>query len=126
MAADGLPRAVGVVPGDSRLGGRYRYHRDPRLCGAVPAPVRQRDGLLFDTYRDLLRRWGVGAGRPEETSDSDFVYKQTIKAKACDSVRGILPPRPSPTSASTAPAGRSGAAAADNAHPLAEAHSYPR
>ena len=28
---------------------------------------------------------------PKEPGDSDFVYKQTIKAKACDAVRGILP-----------------------------------
>ena len=28
---------------------------------------------------------------PKEPADSDFVYKQTIKAKACDAVRGILP-----------------------------------
>ena len=28
---------------------------------------------------------------PKEPSDSDFVYKQTIKAKACDTVRGVLP-----------------------------------
>ena len=28
---------------------------------------------------------------PKEPSDSDFVYKQTIKAKACDTVRGMLP-----------------------------------
>ena len=28
---------------------------------------------------------------PKEPSDSDFVYKQTIKAKACDAVRGVLP-----------------------------------
>ena len=28
---------------------------------------------------------------PKEPADSDFVYKQTIKAKACDTVRGVLP-----------------------------------
>jgi thymidylate synthase ThyX len=28
---------------------------------------------------------------PKEPGDSDFVYKQTIKAKACDAARGILP-----------------------------------
>ena len=28
---------------------------------------------------------------PKEPGDSDFVYKQTIKAKACDAVRGMLP-----------------------------------
>ena len=28
---------------------------------------------------------------PKEPGDSDFVYKQTIKAKACDALRGMLP-----------------------------------
>jgi hypothetical protein len=28
---------------------------------------------------------------PKEPTDSDFVYKQTIKAMACDAVRGLLP-----------------------------------
>ena len=28
---------------------------------------------------------------PKQPGDSDFVYKQTIKAKACDTVRGLLP-----------------------------------
>ena len=28
---------------------------------------------------------------PKDPTDSDFVYKQTIKAKACDTVRGVLP-----------------------------------
>ena len=28
---------------------------------------------------------------PKEPGDSDFVYKQTLKAKACDATRGILP-----------------------------------
>ena len=34
----------------------------------------------------------MGANRyPKEPGDSDFVYKQTIKAKAFDAVRGMLP-----------------------------------
>ncbi len=28
---------------------------------------------------------------PKEPGDSDFVYKSTLKAKACDAARGILP-----------------------------------
>ena len=48
---------------------------------------------LFDTYRDLLPAMMEWAREryPKEPADSDFVYKQTIKAKACDTVRGVLP-----------------------------------
>ena len=34
---------------------------------------------------------GRAAGTRRSPADSDFVYKQTIKAKACDALRGILP-----------------------------------
>jgi thymidylate synthase ThyX len=37
-----------------------------------------------------LLEW-ARARYPKEPGDSDFVYKQTIKAKACDAARGILP-----------------------------------
>ena len=48
---------------------------------------------LFDVYRELLPSMGewARARYPKDAGDSDFVYKQTIKAKACDSVRGVLP-----------------------------------
>ena len=50
------------------------------------------DGL-FDTYNALLDPMMDWAREryPKEPHDSDFVYKQTIKAKACDAVRGVLP-----------------------------------
>ena len=48
---------------------------------------------MFDTYRDLLPVMQVyfTTRYPKETSDSDFVYRQSIKAKAFDSLRGLLP-----------------------------------
>src|SRR5262245_13973179 len=48
---------------------------------------------LFDVYRDLLPAMSdwARARYPKEAGDSDFVYKQSIKAKACDAVRGVLP-----------------------------------
>jgi thymidylate synthase ThyX len=48
---------------------------------------------LFDVYSAMLPSMEDWAREryPKEPSDSDFVYKQTIKAKACDAVRGVLP-----------------------------------
>jgi thymidylate synthase ThyX len=48
---------------------------------------------IFDTYAELLPDMLTWARDryPKEPGDSDFVYKQTIKAKACDALRGILP-----------------------------------
>src|SRR5688572_14176 len=89
-----LEQSTRYIPYDNRLGGKYRYHRDPEI-------LRSRLGAryvadlddCFDTYTGMLPAlldW-ARARYPKEPGDSDFVYKQTIKAKACDAARGILP-----------------------------------
>jgi thymidylate synthase ThyX len=89
-----LEQSTRYVAYDSRLSGRYRYWRDPdvldsRLGARYVADL----DALFDTYRALLPDLVEWAREryPKDPGDSDFVYKQTIKAKACDAVRGILP-----------------------------------
>jgi thymidylate synthase ThyX len=89
-----LEQSTRYIPYDTRLGGRFRYHRPPEVLDSPLGAryVEQLDGL-FQLYTDLLPRmldW-ARARYPKEPSDSDFVYKQTIKAKACDAVRGMLP-----------------------------------
>ena len=48
---------------------------------------------LFETYSELLPTMLDWAREryPKEPGDSDFVYKNTIRGKACDALRGILP-----------------------------------
>ncbi len=49
---------------------------------------------LFDTYAELLPPHAAtssATGSPRTPSDSDFVYRQAIRAKAFDALRGILP-----------------------------------
>src|SRR5439155_23721225 len=48
---------------------------------------------LFHVYESVLPTLVDWAREryPKEPGDSDFVYKQTIRAKACDAARGILP-----------------------------------
>jgi thymidylate synthase ThyX len=89
-----LEQSTRYIPYDSRLGGRYRYWRDPEIARS-PLGARYVADLdvLFDTYARMLpelMEW-ARARYPKEAGDSDFVYKQTIKAKACDAARGILP-----------------------------------
>src|SRR6267378_4082150 len=89
-----LEQSTRYIPYDSRIGGRYRYWRDPEIARS-PLGARYVADLdaLFDTYARLLpdlMDW-ARARYPKESGDSDFVYKQTIKAKACDAARGILP-----------------------------------
>jgi thymidylate synthase ThyX len=89
-----LEQSTRYIAYDARLGGRYRYHRDPGVL-ASPLGTRYVSDLdrLFDTYAELvpvLADW-LRERHPKDPSDSDFVYRRAIQAKAFDAVRGILP-----------------------------------
>src|SRR3954466_3255486 len=89
-----LEQSTRYIEYDSRLGGRYRYHRPPEVLESkLGARYVEQIDELFRTYSELLPTLLDWARHryPKEPSDSDFVYKQTIKAKACDALRGILP-----------------------------------
>ncbi|MFM7617692.1 MAG: FAD-dependent thymidylate synthase [Actinomycetes bacterium] len=123
-----LEQSTRYIPYDTRLGGRFRYLRAPEVLesplGALYIAEMDR---LFTTYQSLLPRMMEWAREryPKDADDSDFVYKQTIKAKACDAVRGILP------AATLSNVGIYGTGQAYEAlllrmraHPLPEARSY--
>ncbi len=89
-----LEQSTRYIPYDSRLLGRYRYLRPSEVCQSRLAARYIADlDAAFDTYSALLPAMMDWAreSHPKEPGDSDFVYKQTIKAKACDTVRGLLP-----------------------------------
>ncbi|MBK9178221.1 MAG: FAD-dependent thymidylate synthase [Acidimicrobiales bacterium] len=123
-----LEQSTRYIAYDTRLGGRYRYFRDPQIL-ASPLGTRYVGDLdrLFDTYADLvplLADW-LRDRHPKEPADSDFVYRQAIRAKAFDALRGILP------AASLSNVGIYGSGQAYEAlllrmrsHPLPEARDY--
>ncbi len=89
-----LEQSTRYIAYDARLGGRYRYHRDPAVL-ASPFGTRYVGDMdrLFDAYAELLptvQDW-CRERYPKEAGDSDFVYRQSIRAKALDAVRGVLP-----------------------------------
>jgi len=89
-----LEQSTRYIPYDSRLLGRYRYLRPSEICGSRLAARYIADmDAFFDTYSAMLPAMMEWAREryPKEIGDSDFVYKQTVKAKACDTVRGLLP-----------------------------------
>jgi thymidylate synthase ThyX len=80
---------------DKRLAnGHYRFYRDHDLLesrfGARYVGEMDR---MFDTYGELLPRLTEHIARkyPKTPDDTDFVYRQAIRAKALDAVRGLLP-----------------------------------
>ena len=89
-----LEQSTRYIPYDTRLGGRYRYYRPADVVDSPHGARYVADhDRLFDIYGALLPKMSDWARNryPKDPGDSDFVYKQTIKAKACDAVRGILP-----------------------------------
>jgi thymidylate synthase ThyX len=123
-----LEQSTRYIPYDSRLEGRYRYHRPPAVLESDLGLRYIADmDTTFDVYAESLPRladW-VRDTYPKQAGDSDFVYKQTIKAKSCDAVRGLLP------AATLSNVGIYGTGQAFEAlllrmraHPLPEARSY--
>ena len=89
-----LEQSTRYIPYTARLAGRYRYHRPPDILESALGLRFIADlDAAFDDYAACLPVLGEWAKDryPKEPGDSDFVYKQSLKAKACDAARGILP-----------------------------------
>jgi thymidylate synthase ThyX len=89
-----LEQSTRYIAYDTRLGGRYRYYRDPEVLGSSLGLRYIGDmDRLFDSYAELVPLMAdfYRDRFPKESSDSDFVYRQAIRAKAFDAVRGVLP-----------------------------------
>jgi thymidylate synthase ThyX len=90
-----MEKSTRYVAYDSRLpNGLYRYYRDPAILES-PLGARYVGDMdrLFDAYAALLPRmqqW-FSDRYPKAEGDSDFAWRQSIRAKAFDSLRGMLP-----------------------------------
>ncbi|MGE3619474.1 MAG: FAD-dependent thymidylate synthase [Acidimicrobiia bacterium] len=89
-----LEQSTRYIAYDTRLGGRYRYYRDPEVLGSALGLRYIGDmDRLFDAYAEMVPVMAdfFRARFPKDPGDTDFVYRQAIRAKAFDAVRGILP-----------------------------------
>ncbi len=89
-----LEQSTRYIAYDARLGGRYRYHRDPEILSS-PFGTRYVGDMdrMFDAYAELVERVTdhVREVTPQRPGDSDFVWRQATRAKALDATRGLLP-----------------------------------
>jgi thymidylate synthase ThyX len=124
-----LEQSTRYIAYNQRLeNGHYRYYRPPELLDS-PHGARYVGEMdrVFDTYGALLlqmQAW-VAERFPQQSGDSDFVYRQATKAKSLDALRGLLP------AASLSNIGLYGTGQSYEqlllrmrAHPLAEARTY--
>ncbi len=89
-----LEQSTRYIAYDARLGGRYRYHRDPAVLRSELATRYVGDmDRLFESYSEMLAplQEHFRVLIPKAPNDSDFVYRNAVKAKALDAVRGVLP-----------------------------------
>jgi thymidylate synthase ThyX len=89
-----LEQSTRYIPYDLRTDGRYRYYRDPEILSS-DLGLRYIGDMdrMFDAYGEVvpvLQQW-FAARYPKDPADSDFIYRQSIRAKAFDAARGILP-----------------------------------
>jgi thymidylate synthase ThyX len=89
-----LEQSTRYIAYDARLGDRYRYFTPLEIAGSPLAGL-YRDFMedSFDVYSRLVASLtGYFKERfPRQQSDSVGVWNSTIRAKACDTVRGVLP-----------------------------------
>ena len=89
-----LEQSTRYISYDSRFGGRYRYYRDPEIMDSSFGARYIGDlDRIFDTYAHLVPQMQdfVREQFPKHPDDGDFVYRQAVKAKAFDALRGLLP-----------------------------------
>jgi thymidylate synthase ThyX len=89
-----LEKSTRYVLFNRKVGGRYRYLREPAIMASRHAAHYETalDGL-FDTYTALLEPTiaFVRAQTPRDAGTSERAYASATRAKACDLLRGLLP-----------------------------------
>ncbi len=123
-----LEQSTRYIAYDQRLGGRYRFYRDPDvLTSSLGTRYIADMDRMFDAYSGLVPQMQefFREVEPKSEADSDFAYRMAIKARALDAIRGMLP------AASLSNVGIYGTGQAYEAlllrmraHPLPEARTY--
>src|SRR5213083_915454 len=122
-----LEQSTRYVPYDDLVDGRYRYHVPAELDGPLRERYVRTLDRAFDTYREWLPRMRAlyETKYPRDPAESESVYRMSIRAKALDTLRGLLP------AATTSNVGIYGSGQAyENllirmrAHPLLEVRAY--
>ena len=90
-----LEQSTRYLAYDRRLAnGHYRFYRDHDILESrLGARYVGEMDRMFDTYGELLPQLidFIAKKFPKTPADTDFVYRQAIRAKALDAVRGLLP-----------------------------------
>ncbi len=89
-----LEQSTRYVPYTDRLHGRWRYHVPAEIPGGA---LRDRYTRTMDSAFECYAKWigpmqeHFAARYPRNAADSDAVHRSAIRAKALDTLRGLLP-----------------------------------
>ena len=89
-----LEQSTRYVPYTARPGGQWKYHVPAELDGS---PLHARFVRTLDRAFETYTRWipameaHFHARYPKAPEDSDAMYKSVVRAKALDTLRGLLP-----------------------------------
>jgi thymidylate synthase ThyX len=89
-----LEQSTRYVPYTDKLHGRWRYHLPSELGeGALTNRYVRTMDRTFETYAALIPTMQDYFARrhPRSASDSDAVHRSAVRAKALDTLRGLLP-----------------------------------
>lgn len=89
-----LEKSTRYVFFDDKAHGKYKYYRDPEIIESKHIELYEETcDMLFDAYSGLVEpmKKFVMEKFPLEEGTSERAYKSTVKAKACDVLRGLLP-----------------------------------
>src|SRR5262249_21629985 len=81
------------VPYTDRLNGRWRYHVPAEIDGALSERYAKTMDRAFEAYASLIDRMQAhfAARYPRSPQDSEAVHRSAVRAKALDTLRGMLP-----------------------------------
>jgi thymidylate synthase ThyX len=88
-----LEQSTRYVPYTDTLHGRWRYHVPAELDGALRDRFVRTMDAAFETYARWIPAMQAHFERryPKSPTDSDVVHRSAIRAKALDTLRGMLP-----------------------------------
>ncbi|HEX4567753.1 MAG TPA: FAD-dependent thymidylate synthase [Vicinamibacterales bacterium] len=88
-----LEQSTRYVPYTDKLNGRWRYHVPAEIEGALRKRYIKTMDRAFETYASLIDRMQAhfATRYPRSPQDSEAVHRSAVRAKALDTLRGILP-----------------------------------
>ncbi len=89
-----LEKSTRYVFFDEKADGTYQYIKEAAICSSTHREIYLSTmDMLFDTYTQLIEPLQEHLRRqfPQDAKTSDRAYRSTIRAKAADVLRGLLP-----------------------------------